>query len=236
MQSPLLNQQPITIQPVHLDTESSFTAPEPLNPESCQLTPEFTQFYGHFQDSVEMYAEPERVTAYLDTHQEWFRDCAHPMKAEPIGTNGYALTIGRFGSFGYEVEPKIGLELLPRLDGLYKIQTIPVPGYNPPGYEVDFQASQGFVGIPTHEYFSTQQLEGVALPPMITRIEWDLDLTVRVRFPKFIRKLPQSLLQSTGDRLLRQIVRQVSRRLSSKVQKDFHNRFNIVIPKKLKGH
>ncbi len=234
MQSQFLNQQPIAIEPVHLDTQSTFTEPERDESQSCQLAPELTQFYGHFQNGVEMYAEPERVIAYLDTHQEWFRDCAQPMKAEPIGANGYALTIGRFGSFGYEVEPKIGLELLPRQDEIYKIQTIPVPGYNPPGYEVDFQATQGFVPIPTHEYFSEQQLKGLELPPTITRIEWELDLTVGVRFPKFIHKLPQSLIQSTGDRLLQQIVRQVSRRLSHKVQEDFHNRMNIVIPKKLK--
>jgi hypothetical protein len=45
-------------------------------------------------------------------------------------------------------------------------------------------------------------------------------------FPKFIRRLPQGLIQGTGDRVLAQIVRQVSRRLTAKVQDDFHASFS----------
>ena len=156
------------------------------------------------------------------------------MKVEPIGQNGYALVIGRFGAFGYEVEPKIGLELLPQENSIYRIQTIPVPNYVAPGYEVDFQASQTFVEIPTSEYFQEQEHDGTKLPEAITRVDWHLDLSVYLRFPKFIHKLPQSLIQSTGDRLLRQVVRQVSRRLTYKVQEDFHSSLGIPMPKTLK--
>jgi hypothetical protein len=42
------------------------------------------------------------------------------------------------------------------------------------------------------------------------------------------------LSQSTGDRLLSQVVRQVSRRLTHKVQEDFHSSLGIPMPKKLK--
>jgi len=54
------------------------------------------------------------------------------------------LTIGRFGSFGYDVEPKIGLELLPPDKGVYRIKSIPVPDYVTPGYEVDFQSALSY--------------------------------------------------------------------------------------------
>lgn len=233
MHSQFTDQQPIEIEQVHLNAFASFVETENLVTQT-PLSSEFTQFYGHFQGSMEMFAEPEQVTAYLDTHQEWFTRCAHPMKAEPIGANGYALIIGRFGSFGYEVEPKIGLELLPRNNGVYRIQTIPIPDYIPPGYEVDFQASQWFVPVSTSDYFSEQDLDPVSLPPTITCIEWELDLNVGMRFPKFIQKLPQSLIQTTGDRVLNQIVRQVSRRLSYKVQQDFHTSLGIPMPKTVK--
>jgi hypothetical protein len=156
------------------------------------------------------------------------------MKVEPLGRNGYALVIGSFGAFGYEVEPKIGLELLPQDNGIYRIQTIPVPNYVAPGYEVDFQASQSFVEVPASEYFQEQELATVPLPSAITRVEWNLDLSVALRFPKFIHKLPQSLIQSTGDRLLCQIVRQVSRRLTHKVQEDFHSSLGLPMPKNKK--
>jgi len=72
----------------------------------------------------------------------------------------------------------------------------------------------------------------LTLPSEITKVNWELDLQVKVQFPRFIYKLPITLLRDTGDRLLNQIIKQVSPRLSYKVQKDFHTRFNLPIPPK----
>ncbi|BAY63888.1 hypothetical protein NIES22_39780 [Calothrix brevissima NIES-22] len=177
-----------------------------------------TKFYGCYSDYMEMFAPAAIVAEYLNTHASWFARCAEPMKVQPLGENGYALIIGRFGSFGYEVEPKIGLELLPADEGIYRIRTIPIPDYQAPGYDVDYRASMKLV-------------ENLAEVPgkfaELTRVEWELDLTVDLHFPRFIQRLPKSLIQSTGDRLLNQIVRQVSRRLTRKVQEDFHQSLGI---------
>ncbi|AFZ27388.1 Protein of unknown function (DUF1997) [Cylindrospermum stagnale PCC 7417] len=178
-----------------------------------------TKFYGHYQDFMEMHAPIEVVAEYIGAHQSWFYRCAEPMKVQPLGENGYALVIGRFGSFGYEVEPKVGLELLPADAGIYRIRTIPIPDYQPPGYDVDYRAS-----LQLTENLASDVSTNVG---EITRVEWDLDLTVDLHFPRFIQRLPQSLIQSTGDRLLNQIVRQVSRRLTKKVQEDFHQSLGI---------
>ncbi|QLE42656.1 DUF1997 domain-containing protein [Nostoc sp. C052] len=175
-----------------------------------------TKFYGRYQDCMEMAAPVEKVAEYLNAHSSWFSRCAEPMKVQSLGENGYALVIGRFGSFGYEVEPKIGLELLPPEEGIYRIRTIPIPDYQPPGYDVDYRASL--------------QLVKTDVPTSIgevTRVEWELDLIVYLHFPRFIQRLPKSIVQSTGDRLLNQIVRQVSRRLTRKVQQDFHKSLEI---------
>jgi len=234
MPSQFADHQSIECDPTHLNFSSSFVETDSLVTQVPYSGFEPTQFRNHFQDSMAMYAESERVTAYLDAHQDWFCRCAHPMKVEPIGANGYALIIGRFGAFGYEVEPKIGLELLPPENGIYRIQTIPVPNYLASGYEVDFQAAQSFVEVPAKEYFPEQAGETERIPSVVTIVKWHLDLSVAMRFPKFIYKLPQSLIQSTGDRILCQIVRQVSRRLTAKVQEDFHSNLGIPIPKKFK--
>ncbi|BAY27044.1 hypothetical protein NIES2100_68650 [Calothrix sp. NIES-2100] len=170
-----------------------------------------TKFHVCHSDYMEMSAPAATVAEYLDTHALWFSRCAEPMKVQPLGENGYALIIGRFGSFGYEVEPKIGLELLPADEGVYRIHTIPIPDYRSPGYDVDYRAS-------------LQLVEKLA---EVTHVEWELDLTVELHFPRFIQRLPKSLIQSTGDRLLNQIVRQVSRRLTRKVQEDFHQSLGI---------
>lgn len=231
----MLINRAIATKQADVNTPSSLIQIDSFVTQDSSPTSELTQFHGHFDGNMDMYAHPEKVTAYLHTHQNWFSRCSHPMKTEPIGINGYAIVIGRFESFGYEVEPKIGLELLPEADGIYRIQTIPVPGYIPSGYEVDFQASQWLVPVQTSEYLAEQKPVAVELPEIITRIEWVLDLKVALRFPKFIQKLPKSLIQTTGDRVLSQIVRQVSRRLTAKVQEDFHTTHGLPIPKKVRG-
>lgn len=191
-------------------------------------------FHGSFASCMEMYSDAATVANYLDVHRAWFPRCALPMATDAIGENGYALTIGHFGSFGYEIEPKIGLHLLPQDQGIYRIETIPVPNYNPPGYEVDFQAALQLVEVEPDAALINQlkraRLEQV--PEHITRVEWELDLKVMIQFPRFIHALPKSLIQSTGDKLLNQIVRQVSRRLTYKVQEDFHTTEHIPFPKK----
>ena len=187
-----------------------------LPSETSADTP--TRFHGQFADCMEMFACATTVAEYLNAHQGWFCRCAAPMKVEPIGENGYALAIGRFGSFGYDVEPKVGLELLPPEQGIYRIKTIAIPNYVAPGYDVDFKATMQLV--------EPVDCQGV------TRVEWNLDLAVYIHFPKFIQRLPKAMVKSTGDRLLNQIVRQVSRRLTYKVQQDFHKSYNIPFPAK----
>jgi hypothetical protein len=171
----------------------------------------YTQFSSRFTDCMVMKADVAAVATYLDNHPEWFSRCAHPMQAEPIGQTGYALKLGRFGSLGYEVEPKIGLDLLPAEGNVYRIQTIDVPDYSPIGYIVDFQAS-------------LELKPGEPDPSVLTRVEWVLDLKVYILFPKFIQSFPKGIIQNTGDGVLHQIVRQISRRLTKKVQDDFHQR------------
>lgn len=218
MQSQFVDSQAIEIQSAMCNLEPSFMESDNLVVEA-DSTIEPTRFHTRFEDSMELYTDVHTVAKYLDTHQGWFCRCAHPMAAEPLGENGYSLVIGRFGAFGYEVEPKIGLELLPQDRGVYRIQTIPIPDYVAPGYEVDYKAVMELVEVPT---------DGLT----ITRVQWQLDLAVYLRFPKFIYKLPKSAIQNTGDRLLAQIVRQVSRRLTHKVQEDFHTTLGLPLPKK----
>ena len=178
--------------------------------------------YGStFADLMEMRAPASVVGAYLDRHEGWFCRCAAPMTVQPLGHshNGYLLTLGRFGNFGFEVEPTIGLELLPQSEGIYRIVTVPVaPAAGSEGlgdlYDVDFNAS----------------LELDQESDTLTTVRWMLDLKVWITLPGVITMLPNSLVQSSGDHLLRQIVRQISRRLTWKVQEDFHASHGLDCP------
>ncbi|MFM9100285.1 MAG: DUF1997 domain-containing protein [Cyanobium sp.] len=175
--------------------------------------------YGsQFADVMEMRAPAARVAAYLNRHEGWFRRCAAPMTVDPLGSNGYRLTLGRFGNFGFEVEPTIALELLPQSEGIYRIVTVPPEGEGSGLerlYDVDFNAALSLDEAAESE---------------VTLVRWQLDLSVWIRLPGVITLLPDQLVQSSGDHLLRQIVRQISRRLTWKVQEDFHASHGLDCP------
>lgn len=186
-----------------------------------------TVFRNEFVGLMDLFANCQTVMDYLDCHQGWFCRCAHPFQADPIGENGYAIGVGRIGAFGFKVDPRVGLHLLPQDQGVYRICTIPIPDQEPQGYEVDFQA----------EMFLRED----AVPPeyetpieVMTKVEWHLLLTVSLRFPRFIHRLPAQTIQSTGDNILAMVVRRVSNSLTKKVQADFHRTHNISVPKKYK--
>ncbi|MGB5136710.1 MAG: DUF1997 domain-containing protein [Prochlorococcaceae cyanobacterium] len=182
-----------------------------------QDDPRVGRYASSFADLMEMRAEADQVAGYLDRHEGWFRRCAAPMPVEPLGRNGYRLTLGRFGNFGFEVEPTIALELLPQSDGVYRIITVPAAG----GYG-------SLEGLYDVEFNAALQLDQPGGD--LTLVRWQLDLCVWIRLPGVITLLPGSLVQSSGEHLLRQIVRQISRRLTWKVQEDFHATHGLECP------
>lgn len=223
MQCPYINTQSLDISEDSLESVPSIES-KPLH------------FQTDFLGCMEMYSDGKTVAEYLQAHEGWFRRCAEPMRTETLGDNGYILVVGRYGSFGYEVEPKMGVILEPPLNGIYNMHSVPIPGDKYLGYEVDYQSS-----MQLREVDVTQAAKGIEkiyrkhgleLPEVITQVQWELHLKVSVRFPQFIYKLPFSIIEKTGDRILTEIIRQVSPRLTLKVQKDFHGRHNLPLPPK----
>ncbi|MFM6611938.1 MAG: DUF1997 domain-containing protein [Dolichospermum sp.] len=203
--------QSLEVQNSSLSVNESASASDDLLIENNIIQ---NRFYGSYQDSMEIYASIEQVEAYFNNHASWFSRCAEPMKVNALSENSYALVVGKFGAFGYDVEPKIGLQLSTPQNREYHIRTIPLHNYQAPGYEGDYKSL-------------TRLIDGV---DGLTLVEWKLDLVVELHFPKFIQRLPHALIQSTGSRILNQIVHQISRRLTRKVKKDFYQSLNIPFP------
>jgi hypothetical protein len=233
------------MQPDSTESQSLQASEEPCNYTSDTPQPEDTEvsegteqtwFHSHFEDSMEMYADAQTVAEHFNNHHTWFVRCAVPMKVEPLGENGYDLLIGRFGAFGYMVEARIGLELLPPDDqGVYRILTIPIPNYKPPGYDVNFCSRMQLLEVPIEKFASELNASELDhLPAVITSVKWQLDLAVGLYFPKFIRGKSQSLIQKTGDGVLDKIVHQVNRRLTYKTQQVFHESLGIAVPQSLR--
>ncbi len=191
-------------------------------------------FEVSFKGRMDMYSDVDTVAEYLNAHEGWFCRCAQPMKVDPLNDNGYVLTVGKYGSFGYEVEPKIGVVLNPPVARVYRMHTIPIPDYDPKGYEVNYSAVMKLeeVSVDPAQTANRGLFSQETISAYVTKVIWELDLKVEVEFPQFITRLSSGLIQGTGDRLLAQIVRQVSPRLTYKVQQDFHSSHNLPMPSK----
>ena len=199
--------------------------------------PQVRRYASHFADLMEMRAPADVVGRYLDRHEDWFRRCAAPMAVASLDRDAYLLTLGRFGNFGFEVEPTIALELLPQDNGVYEIVTLPIQEQSPSLqglYDVDFNASlrldetdlQALSAAGAVEV-SNEEVDRLMAH---TLVRWQLDLAVWIRLPSMLNLLPERLVQSSGDHLLKQIVRQISRKLTWKVQEDFHANHGIPCP------
>ena len=205
--------------------------------ESEVLLGQPVHFKASFQGRMEMYSDIETVGQYLNAHQGWFCRCAQPMETQSINEQSYIIVVGHFGAFGYEVEPKMAVILHPPQERIYLMHSIPVPDYTPPGYDVDYRAKMQLKEIDAQTVAAAKDTGyckqwKTGLPTVITEVTWHLNLQVAVQFPKIIYRLPAHLIQSTGDRLLNQIVRQVSPRLTYKVQQDFHSSHSLPTPPK----
>lgn len=201
------------------------------------ITSKAVHFQTHFEGSMEMYSDGETVAQYLQAHEGWFCRCAQPMTVEPLGENGYVLTVGRFGALGFDVEPKMAVVLEPPQNGQYFMHTVPLPDPTCLGYEVDYQAVMELQEIPRSQagegLEKVYRKQGITeLPDVVTKVQWQLHMDVAVYFPKYIYKLPMALICKTGDRLLAEIIRQVSPRLTYKVQQDFHEGMQLPLPPK----
>ena len=181
-------------------------------------------FEGQYAGQMAMAATLDTVGQYLNSHRGWFPRCAHPMAVTPISDHGYGLVVGNFSVLGYEVEPQVGLYLSPLDHGVYRIDTIPIPDYVPPGYDVDF-----------HAVLCLGEGDEAQGGPL-TQVDWRLTLTVRIHKPRFLNALPQALVKASGDKLLNQVVRQVSKRLTRKVQEDFHHSHHLPLPASYHRH
>lgn len=206
------------------------------SPEDLELVPTAMQFQTRFGGCMEMYHNQSIVADYLEDHHSWFPECAQPMSAELMGENGYIITVGRFGSFGYYLEPKMAVMLDPPQGGFYYMRSIPIPNESTIGYDVNYQSQMTLSEISPEQkgekWLKHWLKKHSQIPEIITQVHWELHLQVAVNFPRFIDKLPRNLLQGTGDRVLTEIVRQISPHLTYRVQSHFHDRFQLPLPGK----
>ena len=84
----------ISKDPAGGDADSQ-AASDPVGPIRHSPDPRVRLYASSFADLMEMRAPVAVVETYLDRHEGWFRRCAAPMAVQPLGDDGYVLTLGR---------------------------------------------------------------------------------------------------------------------------------------------
>jgi len=151
-------------------------------------------FQTHFAGSMDMYSNQDTVADYLGAHEGWFCRCAEPMKTLPFGDNGYIITIGKYGAFGYELEPKIAVVLDLPVNGVYHTRSVPIPDQPFLGYLVDYQAIMKLeempLSSPSQEIEAIFRQRGREIPELITQVTWDCVWMLWLSFPSLSIKFP----------------------------------------------
>lgn len=169
------------------------------------------------------------AAAYLDAHSDWLAPCVQPMRAEPLGAQGYLLTIGRFDAFGYRVEPQMAVVFESPQVGLYQFYNVPLTDQPPePLYKIHYQAAMQLQE--TNAAAVAWGASNRVIAPIVTRVDWYLNLTVTWQLPRLMAHVPRDWTQNLGETGLAQILQQMTPRLTQAVQQDFHQRHALLMP------
>jgi hypothetical protein len=173
------------------------------------------------QGQVDLQTDLPRLADYLQNHRDWIDHCFKPLKVEALSANTYKLQFFRIGGLGFELEPCFGVKIWADEGNIFRLSSIELPSDAHLPYKVDCQS-----------YFRLEELsrsEGQDQPdqkedshPTLTRVHWDLQLCIQMELPGFLLALPRNLVHRVGTKVVVQVTRSMSDRLTHNVCTDFY--------------
>jgi hypothetical protein len=181
--------------------------PVPSPEDEGAASPRSVRIQAGRQGQVAMETEREPLAAYLGEHQEWIDRCFKPLKVFPLSESTYKLQFFRIGGLGFELEPCFGVEIWAEEDYLFRLGSIDLPSDADLPYTVDCQS-----------YFQLRDLPDSGM----TQVNWDLELDIWMELPCFLSAFPHSLVYNVGAKVVRQVTRRMSDRLTHNVCTDYY--------------
>jgi len=161
------------------------------------------------QGEVDLETSVEDLADYLRHHQSWIHRCFKPLTVQPLGGADYRLQFFRIGGLGFELEPHFAITIWEDPQHCFRLSSLDLPEDEPLPYRVDCQAT-----------FRIE--ERVQEPTAITRVYWGLILKVDIELPGFLQALSRPLVQKVGIKVVNQVTRSMSDRLTHNVCTDFY--------------
>lgn len=178
-------------------------SPEDESPAS----PRSVRIQAGRQGQVDMQTKRESLAAYLQEHQKWIDRCFKPLKVFPLSDSTYKLQFFRIGGLGFELEPCFGVKIWSEKHYMFRLSSIELPSDADLPYTVDCQS-----------YFQLEELPESGM----TRVNWDLELDIWMELPRFLAAFPYNLVYNVGAKVVRQVTRRMSDRLTHNVCTDYY--------------
>jgi len=161
------------------------------------------------QGEVDLETPVEDLAKYLRHHHQWIHRCFKPLTVQPLGGADYRLQFFRIGGLGFELEPHFAITIWEEPQHCFRLASLNLPEDQSLPYRVDCQA--------------TFRIEQLALDPTpIARVYWGLLLKIDIELPGFLQVLSRSLVQKVGIKVVNQVTRSMSDRLTHNVCTDFY--------------
>ncbi|MDX2273148.1 MAG: DUF1997 domain-containing protein [Cyanobacteriota bacterium] len=191
---------------------SSKPVAPPANPTEM---PSSIEIVAHQQGQVDLDTDVQALAHYLNHHQSWIHHCFKPLQVEALSEDTYRLQFFRIGGMGFELEPCFGVKIWPEDQQVFRLSSIELPSDAELPYKVDCQS-----------YFQLEALPDAGNSAPQTRVHWDLKLRIGMELPGFLLALPRKLVHKVGSRVVNQVTRSMSDRLTHNVCTDFYKSIN----------
>ncbi len=199
--------------PTPQEMPESTETPTPIPTET--LDKSSVRILAGRQGRVDLQTDRFTLAHYLHHHAEWIERCFKPLKVFPLSPETYKLQFFRIGGLGFELEPCFGIKIWPEQNSVFRLSSIELPEEEGLPYSVDCLS-----------YFRLEELDPEPLQEPLTRVHWDLKLDIWMQLPGFLQALPYSLVYRVGARVVNQVTRSMSDRLTHNVCTDFYRSVN----------
>ncbi len=193
---------------------------DPLNPNNPNDSGEgqsSVQIVTARQGEVDLETDQATLADYLTQHSRWIERCFKPLQVYPLAADAYKLQFFRIGGLGFELEPCFGVQIWSEGDSLFRLGSIELPSDEGLPYRVQCQSS-----FRLEEISPTTRKDPKRQAPIVTRVHWHLYLNIHMDLPGFLQALPYSLVHRVGSKVVQQVTRNMSDRLTHNVCSDFY--------------
>ncbi len=200
---------------------------ESEDPGQVPINPGF-EVESTCQGQVDLQTDAPTFATYLDSHRDWMERCFKPLKVLPLTDDSYKVQFFRIAGLGLEVEPCFGIQLWSEDRSLFRLRSIELPMEAETPYQITCLSSFRLEPLEPASPLSGYSAGGFvretsrgSSPPMI-RVHWHLNLLVGMELPGLVKSLPSAFVHRVASRIVNQVTRSMSERLTRNVCSDFY--------------